>query len=159
MLICFISSFHAAHLGWISQWLTGVLSNLPSDLSVVINIHLTKKEMLPMQTLEKEYDEAPHLHEKGRTLSVDNELSPKTSRDPEKNLPTALSSKCPSISDSDNFRGLEAMGVNILQGRPDLCKILEDEVANSDGPVSVDGGLSYSISPYLQPNPHYSIFS
>ncbi|KAJ3488707.1 hypothetical protein NLI96_g2646 [Meripilus lineatus] len=114
------------------------IRNLPSDLAVVINIHLTKKEMLPMQTLEKEYDEAPHLHEKGRTLSVDNELSPKTSRDPEKNLPTALSSKVPSISDSDNFRGLEAMGVNILQGRPDLYKILEDEVANSEGPVSVD---------------------
>lgn len=65
-------------------------------------------------------------------------LSKNSSRDIEKDSKSNEISKRAGSGSVDSVDGLESLGVNIVTGRPNVFKILEEEVTNSEGPVSVD---------------------
>lgn len=99
------------HLSWIAKLLTTALVSAPSTLQIDARVHITGTK-----------GQIPEL----KSLDYDSSNTP------------------PSPSDaSDEGKKLELANIftafKTKHGRPDIIRMLNDVVASSSGPVSVDG--------------------
>lgn len=105
-----------AHLKWIQNRLPNIASSVPEGVTLSIQIYITSN--------------SPSVDdlEKNNSLDVEKKHS-RGDSDDKKSISRSL------IEEHDN--------IAIYDGRPDMLKLLEDEVKASDGPVSVDGMLHF----------------
>lgn len=106
----------SAHLNWISETLLKSLDAVPSSFDVEIRVFITGSDSgtpaSQQPTLRYgDTPEAPVLDEKEKEIVMAEATSP---RSPSNALPTTL-------------------------GRPDLPRLLKEEIDHTTGPVSVDG--------------------
>ncbi|KAF8512481.1 ferric reductase NAD binding domain-containing protein [Gautieria morchelliformis] len=113
------------HMHWISKALIQTLADAPSHLQIDVRIQVTGRDMADvLPTLEK----TPQ----GTAENSKDDLSIPSSPDGSK---VDTDDK----EDIDSEPELAKMrGVRIQNGRPDIHRILEEEVSCADGPVSVD---------------------
>lgn len=109
---------HTAHLKWVTEELDAALDVVPAGLEVVLQVYVTSDG--PIDT--------------DPTHSLDDDTS--SSTDPEKDAYSDI--KAPPTPSTI------AQGIELRSGRPDVAAILEDAVAKSAGPVSVDGMFVYT---------------
>lgn len=100
---------------WISNRLAEIAALVPSHVSVSIYIFVTSRAAAPVAEL------------------TDGTTTPASESDDVEKKGDSSSSEEKSEIDEKFDR------ISVFEGRPDIPKLLEDEVSSSEGPVSVDG--------------------
>lgn len=118
----YLSHICAGHIAWISSLISKALAAAPSSLSVEISIFITGRRN-PVQLPAVVYRETTSL-----TVPSINGQSSSDQLDGKAGLP---------VYDA----------LKVVYGRPDIEKILGEEVGSATGPVSVDGKSLEQISP------------
>ena len=107
-----------AHIRWISSRLTSILSAIPSTSSLELSVSI-----FVTSSAGEEYAGSS---DSSRSSKSDLEKRPNNVIDEKDGLDAEINA-------------LEALGVQVSTGRPNIPEILEAEVGKSDGAVSVDG--------------------
>ena len=126
-------------MSWIAEDLVPALRDIPSTCVVDIGIYITgsrKEEGDPLEAVQ--------------TLSQSEPVTPDIEKHPQ------VRSGSLSIKSADALAGLVGIpGVSVRFCRPDVKEILETEIKNADGDISVNGQLSrfrlWSIFLVLRP--------
>lgn len=127
-----LSLLCAGHIAWISSLISKALTAAPSSLSIEISIYITGRRS-PVQLPAVVYREATSL-----TIPSINGQSSSDQLDGKIGLP---------VYDA----------LKVIYGRPDIEKILGEEVGSATGPVSVDGKFLEQISSSIERLIHYYI--
>lgn len=109
MIILLTFAMHVEHLGWIAKALTGAIVNSPSSLSIEPRIYITSQKAQLPDITTLEYDTA------------------------EPSSPTSSS------VEEKKVDPIPIAAFKTKRGRPNVHRIIQDAVAISPGPVSVDG--------------------
>ncbi len=102
------------------------LTSAPAGIELSCTVYVTSS---PPST--------PVSESAAQTLAYGESGIPKSSQDPEKDV--EYDEKQSTVASHSNEGYTHIKGVELLPGRPDVRKILEESITTSDGPVSVDG--------------------
>ncbi|THG97143.1 hypothetical protein EW026_g4808 [Hermanssonia centrifuga] len=116
---------HPSHINWISSELVKALTSAPAGIELSCTVYVTSS---PPST--------PVSESAAQTLAYGESGIPKSSQDPEKDV--EYDEKQSTVASHSNEGYTHIKGVELLPGRPDVRKILEESITTSDGPVSVD---------------------
>ncbi|KAI0638039.1 ferric reductase NAD binding domain-containing protein [Trametes polyzona] len=124
---------------WVASDIAKVVALAPPSISLVVEVYLTGARrdtgLQALPELEKDYD-----IEKDATLtssSTPARTPSRTSSGQCSNEKTASGSSTP-VKSSPAYFGTTAAGITRKAGRPDIRRILEEEVTASEGAVAVD---------------------
>ncbi|KAF7789159.1 hypothetical protein EIP86_000096 [Pleurotus ostreatoroseus] len=115
------------HLNWLPTELTKALTAVPSNIEFTAQVYVTAPSTPADAELSSPTSEISSMH----TLHKRED-----SEDVEKCANTDAEKCSSEVSDCAVFTSID--GLEILSGRPDVAKILEETIATCPGPVSVD---------------------